>query len=107
MQPEPWGAEQVTALLGSSWVPVAAGVGRMPYRTFIAFNLAGAFLWGVGLTLVGFFLGQIDFVARYSEFFIIGIILLSGIPILLELGKAGRAALAKRTAAQSSPADVR
>ncbi len=86
-----------------AFVPVAAGVGRMPYRTFITFNLIGAFLWGVGLTLVGFFLGQIDFVARYSEFFIIGIILLSGIPILLELGKAARAALAKRGTAQPAP----
>ncbi|PPL18872.1 DedA family protein [Microterricola pindariensis] len=89
-----------------AFVPVAAGVGRMPYRTFITFNLIGAFLWGVGLTLVGFFLGQIDFVARYSEFFIIGIILLSGIPILLELGKAARAALAKRRSpAAAAPAE--
>ena len=79
-----------------AFVPVAAGVGRMSYRTFISFNLIGAFLWGVGLTLVGFFLGQIEFVAKYSEFFIIGIILLSGIPILLELSKAGRTALATR-----------
>lgn len=85
-----------------AFVPVAAGVGRMPYRTFIIFNLIGAFLWGVGLTLVGFFLGQIDFVATYSEFFIIGIILISGIPILLELGKAAKAALAKRRTAATS-----
>ncbi|SDS63253.1 DedA family protein [Microterricola viridarii] len=89
-----------------AFVPVAAGVGRMPYRTFITFNLIGAFLWGVGLTLVGFFLGQIEFVARYSEFFIIGIILISGIPILLELGKAARATLAKRrSSAAAAPAE--
>ncbi|AMB58307.1 DedA family protein [Microterricola viridarii] len=87
-----------------AFVPVAAGVGRMPYRTFITFNLLGAFLWGVGLTLVGFFLGQIDFVAKYSEFFIIGIILISGIPILVELGKAAKAALVKRHTAPASEA---
>ncbi len=81
-----------------AFVPVAAGVGRMPYRTFVTFNLIGAFLWGVGLTLVGFFLGQIDFVAEYAEFFIIGIVLLSGVPILIELSKAGRAALKSRQA---------
>jgi membrane-associated protein len=81
-----------------AFVPVAAGVGRMPYRTFVTFNLMGAFLWGVGLTLVGFFLGQIDFVAEYAEFFIIGIVLLSGVPILIELSKAGRAALQSRQA---------
>jgi len=81
-----------------AFVPVAAGVGRMPYRTFVTFNLIGAFLWGVGLTLVGFFLGQIDFVAEYAEFFIIGIVLLSGVPILIELSKAGRAAMKSRQA---------
>ncbi|GAA3870066.1 VTT domain-containing protein [Leifsonia kafniensis] len=79
-----------------AFVPVAAGVGRMRYRTFVTFNLLGAFLWGVGLTLVGFFLGQIDFVAEYAEYFIIGIVLLSGIPILLELGRAGHASLTRR-----------
>jgi membrane-associated protein len=79
-----------------AFVPVAAGVGRMNYRTFVTYNLLGAFLWGVGLTLVGFSLGQIDFVAEYAEYFIIGIVLLSGIPILMELFRAGRATYAAR-----------
>ena len=85
-----------------AFVPVAAGVGRMRYRTFVTFNLIGAFLWGVGLTLVGFFLGQIPFVEEYAEYFIIGIVLLSGIPILMELYKAGRATIVKR---RQHPAD--
>ncbi|MCU1444186.1 MAG: hypothetical protein JWQ59_2336 [Cryobacterium sp.] len=85
-----------------AFVPVAAGVGRMRYRTFVTFNLIGAFLWGVGLTLVGFFLGQIDFVAEYAEYFIIGIVLLSGIPILTELYKAGRSRVRSR---RQHPAD--
>jgi membrane-associated protein len=90
-----------------AFVPVAAGVGRMPYRTFVMFNLIGAFLWGVGLTLVGFFLGQIDFVAEYAEYFIIGIVLLSGIPILTELGKAGRTHIrARRQHAAEGVRDV-
>jgi membrane-associated protein len=79
-----------------AFVPLAAGVGRMKYRTFISFNVIGAFLWGVGLTAIGFFLGQIDFVADYAEYFIIAIVLLSGIPILIELAKAGRTNLANR-----------
>lgn len=79
-----------------AFVPVAAGVGRMNYRTFVLYNLIGAFLWGAGLTLLGFFLGQIAFVEEYAEFFIIGIVLLSGVPILVELYKAGRSAAAKR-----------
>jgi membrane-associated protein len=87
-----------------AFVPVAAGVGRMRYRTFVTFNLVGAFLWGVGLTLVGFFLGQIDFVAEYAEYFIIAIVLLSGIPILFELYRAGRARLSARGRKPADPA---
>ncbi len=79
-----------------AFVPVAAGVGRMPYRTFVMYNIIGAFLWGVGLTLLGYFLGQIAFVEKYAEFFIIAIVLLSGIPILVELFKAGKARVSAR-----------
>jgi len=79
-----------------AFVPVAAGVGRMRYPTFVTFNLVGAFLWGVGLTLVGYFLGQLDFVAEYAEYFVIAIVLISGIPILLELYKAGRSRFSTR-----------
>jgi membrane-associated protein len=85
-----------------AFVPVAAGVGRMRYRTFVTFNLLGALAWGVGLTLLGYFLGQIQFVADYSEYFIIAIVLLSGIPILRELYKAGRAKMVDR---RNDPAD--
>jgi membrane-associated protein len=74
----------------------------MRYRSFVTANLIGAFLWGVGLTLVGYFLGQIEFVAEYSEYFIIGIVLLSGIPILREIFKAGRTSYINR---RSHPAD--
>ena len=83
-----------------AFVPVAAGVGAMSYRTFVTYNVIGAFAWGVGLTLVGFFLGQIEFVEHYAEYFIIGIVLLSGIPILTELTKAGRTTLNSRRAAR-------
>lgn len=67
------------------FVPVAAGVGQMSRRTFATFNAIGAFLWAVGVTLIGYFLGQIEFVAKYSEYFIIGIVLVSGIPLVIEV----------------------
>lgn len=37
--------------------PVAAGIGSMPYRRFLAMNLIGAALWAVGLPVAGYFLG--------------------------------------------------
>ncbi|WGD36837.1 VTT domain-containing protein [Lysinibacter sp. HNR] len=71
-----------------AFVPAAAGVGKMPRRRFALFNVIGALLWGVGVTLLGYFLGQVEFVANYAEYFIIGIVLISGIPLLVEISKA-------------------
>lgn len=39
--------------------PLLAGVGRMKYRSFFLFDLAGSALWAIGVTLLGFYLGQI------------------------------------------------
>ena len=40
-------------------IPVVAGVGRMNYYRFLSSNLVGALLWGVGLTLIGYFAASI------------------------------------------------
>lgn len=37
--------------------PFAAGAVRMPYRPFLAYNVAGAVVWGTGTVLAGYFLG--------------------------------------------------
>lgn len=79
-----------------AFVPAAAGVGKMSYRTFVIYNIIGALLWGVGVTLLGYFLGQIPWVQQYSEIIIIVLILIPGIPILIELGKAFASWRAKR-----------
>jgi membrane-associated protein len=41
-----------------SAMPALAGLGRMPYVRFLAFNVAGAVIWGTGATLLGFFAGH-------------------------------------------------
>lgn len=73
------------------FVPAAAGVGHMRYRHFVAYNAIGALLWGVGVTLLGFYLGQIPFVREYSEIFIIVLVLIPGVPILIEAIKTFKA----------------
>lgn len=41
-----------------TFAPIVAGVGKMPYRRFLAFNLIGAFLWTAGITYAGYYLGK-------------------------------------------------
>lgn len=79
-----------------AFVPAAAGVGEMPTRKFFLLNVIGALLWGVGITLMGYFLGQIPWVQKYSEIIIIVLVLIPGIPILIETLRAFRAWLNKR-----------
>jgi membrane-associated protein len=71
-----------------TFVPVAAGIGSMKYKTFTLYNIIGALLWGVGLTSIGFIFGNNAFVKEYLEVIIVLIIGISFIPVLLEIYKA-------------------
>ena len=71
-----------------TFAPVVAGVSRMHYRTFVTYNVIGGVLWGAGVTLLGYFLGQIDFVAQNIEAIILVIIALSVLPIVFEVLRA-------------------
>ncbi|TDC34715.1 VTT domain-containing protein [Micromonospora sp. KC213] len=75
-----------------TFTPIVAGVSRMRYRTFVIYNVVGAVLWGTGVTVLGYFLGQIPFVKANIEMILIGIVLLSVIPIAVELLRARLAA---------------
>jgi membrane-associated protein len=79
-----------------TFAPIVAGVSRMKYRTFVTYNLVGGLMWAVGVTLLGFFLGQIDFIEKNLEVAILAIVAISLLPITLELLKARRE---KRSAA--------
>src|SRR5262245_20155690 len=41
-----------------TFAPILAGVGTMKYRTFVTYNVIGGFLWAVGVTSLGYFLGE-------------------------------------------------
>jgi membrane-associated protein len=68
-----------------TFVPVAAGVGRMSYRHFVSYNVIGAFLWGVGVTVLGYFLGQVEWVHQNIELVLVLIVALSVTPIAIEV----------------------
>lgn len=76
-----------------TFAPVVAGVGQMHYRTFVRYNVIGALLWGVGVTVLGYLLGQVQFVQDNIEFILIGIVLISVIPMGIEILRARRRGL--------------
>ncbi|GEP25742.1 MULTISPECIES: DedA family protein [Cryobacterium] len=67
--------------------PVAAGVGKMRRRVFTLFNIIGAVLWTTAVVLLGFGLAHIpgvaDFAARYIDLVLIGIVMLSVVPVVI------------------------
>jgi membrane-associated protein len=73
-----------------TFAPVMAGVGKMSRRTFVAYNVVGAFLWVFGVTLAGYFLADAigDSVDKYLLPIIAVIILVSLIPPFIEWRKA-------------------
>jgi len=74
-----------------TFAPILAGVGKMPYRTFVLFNVVGGLLWAVGVTLLGYALGEmIPDIDRYLLPIIALIILISFIPIGVEWLKSRR-----------------
>jgi membrane-associated protein len=73
-----------------TYAPVAAGVGKMSYKHFVSFNVVGAALWGVGVTLLGYALGNITFVKENIEALIVLIVLVSVVPMALEVLRARR-----------------
>lgn len=71
-----------------TFVPVIAGVAKMRYRTFILFNLIGAALWGVGVTFLGFWLGQYAWVGENIDIIFLAIVFVSVLPMVIEGTKA-------------------
>jgi membrane-associated protein len=47
-----------------TFAPVAAGVGHMPWRKYSLYNLIGALLWGFGLTMLGYLIAFIPWIAH-------------------------------------------
>ena len=68
-----------------TFAPTVAGIGKMRYRTFLLYNVAGGTGWVLSMTLAGYFLGRaIPDIERHVHWVILVVILLSFIPILRE-----------------------
>ncbi|MBK8552446.1 MAG: VTT domain-containing protein [Ignavibacteria bacterium] len=66
-----------------TFAPIVAGVANMNYRKFVSFNIFGGIFWVMSMTLSGYFFGNIPFVKKNFEYVIIGVILLSLLPVII------------------------
>jgi membrane-associated protein len=67
-----------------TYAPFVAGIGAMGYTRFLAYNVGGAVLWVVSLGYAGYFFGNIPWVKQNLSVVILGIIVLSMVPLVVE-----------------------
>ncbi len=85
-----------------TFTPVVAGVSYMRYPVFLGFDIVGGVLWGGGVTVAGYFLGNVPFVHQNLEKIILVILFVSLLPALIA---ATRGYLARRRAATAGSGD--
>ncbi len=66
-----------------TYVPFVAGMSHMSYRKFALYNIAGGIVWVASLTYLGYFFGNIAWVKANQGFMVIGIVIVSLIPVLI------------------------
>ena len=68
--------------------PFVAGVAKMDYKKFLPFDIFGGALWICSMTFAGYFLGEFEIIRKNIELVAIGIVILSVLPIIIEVIKA-------------------
>jgi membrane-associated protein len=66
-------------------ITVMAGAGRMSYRTYAVYTVIGGILWTAAITLLGYFLGNVDFIANNIELLVLLGVAVSVVPVLGQL----------------------
>lgn len=79
-----------------TFAPFVAGIAHMHYPRFLGFSVAGSLLWVGGLVTLGYFFGNVPFIKQHLSLMVVGIIVLSLVPMILGLvrGRLGRTAKA-------------
>ncbi|WP_031428291.1 VTT domain-containing protein [Flavimarina sp. Hel_I_48] len=68
-----------------TFAPFVAGIGAMHYGKFIQFNIIGGVAWVFFLVLTGYFFGNLPFIKNNFEYVILGIVVLSLIPMAIDI----------------------
>ncbi|MCO7220055.1 DedA family protein [Klenkia sp. PcliD-1-E] len=73
-----------------TFATVMAGASRMDLRRYAIYSVIGGIAWAAGVTLLGFWLGQVAVVRDHVELFVLGIVVLSLVPVAVEALRARR-----------------
>jgi membrane-associated protein len=73
-----------------TFATVMAGASRMDFRRYAIYSVIGGIAWAAGVTMLGYWLGQVALVRDHVELFIVGIVAISLIPVALEFLRARR-----------------
>ena len=68
-----------------TFAPFVGGMGNMNYAQFARYNIVGAVLWVVSFTTLGYFFGQLPFVKEHFSWIMIAIIVISVVPMIVEI----------------------
>ncbi len=68
-----------------TFAPFVAGIAHMHYPRFLGFSIAGSLLWVGGLVTLGYFFGNVPFIKQHLSLMVVGIIILSLVPMILGL----------------------
>jgi membrane-associated protein len=67
-----------------TFVTLIAGIGRMDFRAFITWTAVGGVIWAVGVTVLGFFLGNVPIIANNIDLVLVIIVAVSVLPMVVE-----------------------
>ena len=73
-----------------TFATVMAGASRMDFKVYATYSVIGGILWAAGVTALGHWLGQVDVIREHIELFAILIVVISLVPVAIELLRARR-----------------
>jgi membrane-associated protein len=85
-----------------TFAPFMAGVGRMRYRRFLSFNFFGGVGWVLSMTLAGYYLGAVPLVRRHFEKVVIGIVVVSVLPLAIHYFKSRKSSAPAPSASRTA-----
>ncbi len=88
-----------------TFAPILAGVGKMEYKRFFFYNVIGAVIWAIGVTLLGYFLGSL--IPNPDQYIIPGIIIIVAVSVLPSIWHVIRDRRATKTSDTPSKAEIK